>query len=561
MLKMIIVCLFAGLGAGLGTGFAGMSAAAVISPMLITFLGMPAYEAVGIALASDVLASAVSAYVYGKNKNLDVKNGLVMMATVLVFTLAGSYFASLLPNSTMGNFSVCMTFFLGIKFIVKPVMTTKEKMEEVSAAKRLIQSVVCGVLIGLICGFVGAGGGMMMLLVLTSVLGYELKTAIGTSVFIMAFTAFTGAGSHFVIGGMPDLKVLILCVGFTFVWARVAAIFANKASAVTLNRSVGVILVILGLGIMIVNFSNNGKNDEVNSKGEIGENVISETRTIEEVSIIETTTEETTKESTEITTEETTEVTTEITTEEITETTTEEETEEQTTRAAEILYNPNVNGGTGIVYNGSNGRTVTIDPGHQLYGNSEKEPIGPGATEMKAKVTGGASGVVSGLTEYQLDLNVALRLRDELISRGYTVIMVRETNEVNISNSERAAIANQANSDVFIRIHADSYDNQSASGMSALCPTASNPYCGNIYSQSRRLTDCVLDAMVANTGAKSRGVTETNTMSGINWSQVPVVIVEMGFMSNPDEDSLMATDDYQQRLAVGMANGIDNYFR
>ena len=171
-----LICFIAGIGAGLGTGFAGMSAAAVISPMLITFLGLPAYEAVGIALASDVLASAVSAYTYGKNKNLDIKNGIVMMISVLAFTLFGSWIASLVPNTTMGSFSVFMTLLLGIKFIVKPVMATKESMNQVSGKKRIIQSVVCGILVGFICGFIGAGGGMMMLLILTSVLGYELKT-------------------------------------------------------------------------------------------------------------------------------------------------------------------------------------------------------------------------------------------------------------------------------------------------------------------------------------------------------------------------------------------------
>ncbi len=254
MLVELIVCFFAGMGAGLGTGFAGMSAAAVISPMLITFLGMPAYQAVGIALASDVLASAVSAYTYGKNKNLDIKNGLVMMATVLLFTTVGSYVSSLVPNTTMGSFSVVMTFFLGIKFIVKPVMTTREAMNSVSPRKRILQSVICGCMIGFICGFVGAGGGMMMLLILTSVLGYELKTAVGTSVFIMAFTAFTGAVSHFTIGGMPDISVLILCIVFTLVWARVAARFANKASAAVLNRVTGVILALLGIIILIFNY-------------------------------------------------------------------------------------------------------------------------------------------------------------------------------------------------------------------------------------------------------------------------------------------------------------------
>ncbi len=248
------ICFIAGIGAGLGTGFAGMSAAAVISPMLITFLGLPAYEAVGIALASDVLASAISAYTYGKNKNLDIKNGLVMMITVLIFTLFGSFIASLVPNTTMGNFSVFMTLLLGIKFIVKPVMTTRESMEAVDGKKRIIQSVLSGMVVGFICGFIGAGGGMMMLLLLTSVLGYELKTAVGTSVFIMTFTALTGAVSHFTIGGMPDIWCLVFCVASTLLWARIAAKFANKASAVTLNRATGMVLAVLGTAILVVNY-------------------------------------------------------------------------------------------------------------------------------------------------------------------------------------------------------------------------------------------------------------------------------------------------------------------
>ncbi len=251
LLKLLAVTFFAGMGAGLGTGFAGMSAAAVISPMLTTFLGMDPYMAVGIALSSDVLASAASAYIYGKNKNLDIKNGVIMMVSVLAFTVVGSVAASYLPPSTMGSFSVFMTFLLGVKFIVKPVMTTKETMAAVSAKKRAIQSVVCGVAVGFICGFVGAGGGMMMLLILTSVLGYELKTAVGTSVFIMAFTALTGAVSHFAIGGAPDWPAFALCVLFTFLWARIAAVFANRAEPKTLNRATGVVLVVLGAAIFL----------------------------------------------------------------------------------------------------------------------------------------------------------------------------------------------------------------------------------------------------------------------------------------------------------------------
>lgn len=249
-----IICFIAGIGAGLGTGLAGLSAAAVISPMLIAFLGMPAYQAIGIALASDVLASAISAYTYKKNKNIDVKNGMVMMLTVLLFTFISSYLASFMPDSAMGGFSMFMTLMVGIKFIVRPVMTTKESMEKVDPKKRIVQSVISGIIVGMICGFVGAGGGMMILLILTSVLGYELKTAVGTSVFIMTFTALTGAISHFALGGMPDLTCLIYCVLSTLLWARIGAVFANKASAKTLNRATGVVLTIMGIAIIVVNY-------------------------------------------------------------------------------------------------------------------------------------------------------------------------------------------------------------------------------------------------------------------------------------------------------------------
>lgn len=248
----ILVCFLAGAGAGLGTGFAGMSAAAVISPMLVTFLDVPSYPAVGIALASDVLASGVSAITYKKNGNLDVRNGIIMMLTVLLFTTIGSWASSFVSNSTMGSFSVIMTALLGVKFILKPVMTTKEAMKSVSKTKRAVQSVVFGCLIGFICGFIGAGGGMMMLLVLTSILGYELKTAVGTSVFIMTFTALTGAVSHFAIDGVPDLLTLALCMVFTLLWARIGARIANKVSSKTLNRVTGVILLVLGVVVIAV---------------------------------------------------------------------------------------------------------------------------------------------------------------------------------------------------------------------------------------------------------------------------------------------------------------------
>ena len=246
----ILICMLAGLGAGLGTGFAGMSAAAVISPMLITFLGMDSYKAVGIALASDVLASAASAITYGKNKNLDIKNGLIMMIAVLCLTLVGSFVASVVPKTTMGSFSVFMTLLLGVKFIVKPVVEPKKRLTAATARQKAIRSVICGAMVGFICGFIGAGGGMMMLLILTSVMGYELKTAVGTSVFIMTFTALTGAVSHFAIGGLPDMLTWVLCVVFTLLWARIAAVFANRAQPKTLNRATGVVLVVLGLVLM-----------------------------------------------------------------------------------------------------------------------------------------------------------------------------------------------------------------------------------------------------------------------------------------------------------------------
>lgn len=252
MLYKFLVCFTAGIGAGLGTGFAGMSAAAVISPMLIAFLHMEPYQAIGIALASDVLASAASARTYKKNGNLDVKNGLVMMGFVLLFTLVGSYVSSLVPGTAMGGFSTFMTLLLGIKFIVRPVMTTKTNMNTISPRKRFWQSVLCGTMVGFICGFVGAGGGMMMLLLLTSILGYELKTAVGTSVFIMTFTALTGAVSHFFIGGMPDLACLFFCVLSTLLWAQIAARFANKAAPLTLNRATGTVLTVLGVAILAV---------------------------------------------------------------------------------------------------------------------------------------------------------------------------------------------------------------------------------------------------------------------------------------------------------------------
>ena len=250
----VLVCILAGLGAGVGTGFAGMSAAAVISPMLITFLGVPAYEAIGIALASDVLARAASAASYAKNKNIDLKGGVVMMLAVLLFTVVGSWVSSLVPSSTMGGASLVMMVFLGIKFIVKPVMTTGDAMKNGSTAKRLILSAISGSVIGFICGFIGAGGGMMMLICLTSVLGYELKCAVGTSVFVMSFTALTGAVSHFAIGGAPNLLLLSVCVISTLVFALISSRIANKSEPKLLNRIVGIVLLVTGVAMLIFEF-------------------------------------------------------------------------------------------------------------------------------------------------------------------------------------------------------------------------------------------------------------------------------------------------------------------
>ena len=252
MFITVLVSILSGIGAGIGTGLAGLSAALIIAPALMTFCDMPAYESVTIALASDVLASAISAWTYAKRKNLDVKNGVVLLLSILVFTLVGSYIGQFAPNTIVKYFAIFMVCTIGLKFIIWPVMTSKTEMANTPFAQRAVKSIFFGAIIGFICGFVGVGGGAMMLL-LTLVLGFELKTAIGTSVFIMSFTALFGAVSHFVLGAKPNLWVMFLCIATTLIAAEISAVFANNASLKKLNKAVGVCLLIFAFVLILLN--------------------------------------------------------------------------------------------------------------------------------------------------------------------------------------------------------------------------------------------------------------------------------------------------------------------
>ncbi len=252
----IILCIIAGLGAGIVTGLAGLSAAVVITPMLVSLGGMDSYDVVAIALASDVLASALSSFTYYKNKNIDIKRGLLILGPALVCSVAGSYIGyrfSLASPDGIGLYSIAATIYLGIKFIVSPI--TQEKTQKKKKHKKSVTialSIGSGIVIGLICGFAGVGGGAMMLFALTILLGYDLKTAVGTSTMIMTIIALSGAASHYMMGCRLDMKALIICMIFTVFGAFGAARFANRCEEKRLNRTVGVILACLGVVTLVV---------------------------------------------------------------------------------------------------------------------------------------------------------------------------------------------------------------------------------------------------------------------------------------------------------------------
>lgn len=238
--------------------------------------------------------------------------------------------------------------------------------------------------------------------------------------------------------------------------------------------------------------------------------------------------------------------------------TTEAQTEEPTTQdvASDWTLPANV---TGFRTEGTNGYVIVIDPGHQEKGNSEKEPVGPGATETKAKVSSGTASRFNGYPEYKVNMEVALKLRQILLERGYTVIMTRTGNAVNISNIERATIANDAHADAFVRLHCNGSENNTFHGIGIYYQTPNNPYNGDLHGEAKALNSCLLEHMLSATGARRDGLIESDTYSGINWCKVPAGLVEMGYMTNQEEDAMLQDQAYQQKLAVGIADGIDEF--
>ena len=336
------------------------------------------------------------------------------------------------------------------------------------------------------------------------------------------------------------------------------------------------VMMVSVLSLLAFSACNSGNNDKVSSNQISEETVATEkiTTTIETDNITEKETSEEKTTIDEMATEETTTeevITEETTTEEVTiekitteETTTEKKTVVETTtqekKTEEATTEFVVKEGTGIMHDIGGEHLIVIDAGHQGKGNYQKEPDGPGSSTYKAKVSSGTAGCVTGLAEYKLNLTISLMLRDELLARGYNVMMIRESHDVDISNSERAMIANNANADAFVRIHANSVDNSSKNGAMTICQTKNNKYNKELYNESKSLSTLILDNMVATMNCRREKVWETDTMSGINWCKVPVTIVEMGYMSNPEEDMLLSLADYQKKIVVGIANGIDAYF-
>ena len=208
----------------------------------------------------------------------------------------------------------------------------------------------------------------------------------------------------------------------------------------------------------------------------------------------------------------------------------------------------------------ANSHVVVIDPGHQGRGDSSTEPNGPGSSTMKARVTGGTHGTTTGVYEYQLTLAISQQLQAELEKRGYTVYLTRTSHDVNISNMERAQYASSVGADIAVRIHANGSDNASVSGALALAPSSSNPYIAYLSDSSWNLSKCILDSYCGATGMRNQGVSTSDTMTGINWSTVPVTILEMGYMTNPIDDVNMEDPAYQARMVQGIADGIDAYF-